>query len=100
MNNRKPWIMTVEVISTGHLTPDTRQELADTLNSDRLFDNIYTVTFDTGWMFYNTEDPDFLEDDVSPDLLDVLRWAYDRGYEWVRVDSDADRVEGLPYYGE
>lgn len=34
MSNRKPWIMTVEVISTGHLTPDTRQELTDTLNSD------------------------------------------------------------------
>lgn len=51
-------------------------------------------------MFYNTEDPDFLEDDVSPDLLDVFRWAYDRGSEWVRVDPDADRVEELPYYGE
>lgn len=100
MSNPDLWIMTVPVISTGHLTPATRQELDETLNSDRVFDNIYTVTFDTGWMFYNTEDPEILEEDdsVSPDLLDILRWAYERGYEWVRVDADAGPVEDLPYY--
>lgn len=98
MSNSELWIMNVVVISTGHLTPATRQELDETLNSDRVFDNIYTVTFDTGWMFYNTEDPDFLEGDVSPDLLNILCWAYERGYEWVRVDANADPVEELPYY--
>ena len=98
MSSSELWIMTVPVISTGHLTSATRQELDETLNSDRVFDNIYTVTFDAGWMFYNTEDPDFLDGDVSPDLLNILRWAYERDYEWVRVDANADPVEDLPYY--
>lgn len=66
------WTMVVPVISTGHLTPETRKGI---------------------------EEIEMLEEmELPKDLFDVVSWAFNNGHEWVRLDSDGDRVEDLPYY--
>jgi len=33
------------------------------------------------------------------DLIDVLEWARQSGFEWVRLDTQGDQVDVLPFYG-
>lgn len=94
------WVMTVPVLSTGHLTPETCKGIEeDASNSTFEIYGFYAVTFDTGWMFYNTEDIEMLEEmDLPEDLYNLMVWAYNNDHEWVRVDSAGDRIDDLAYY--
>lgn len=94
-------------ISTGHLTPDTRNLLERFGASDR---------FDIGWPalivapyeygFFVTV-PDYSTPEVAEqcknlpkDLDDVLCHAYKAGAHLVRLDADGDALYDLPHYEE
>lgn len=83
-------IMTCPVISTGHLTAETRTELDENNGGCSFMSGPY------GWMFYVQQDGDF--DNMPGDLAVVMVWARANGWQWVRFDVDADVVPELPYF--
>lgn len=91
------WVMQAPVLSTGHLTQATMERLSQ--NSTI---GLYVIAYDGG-AFVFCSDASLLHgaagDDKAPDdLAACLRWAMDRGYEWIRFDADGSTVEALPTY--
>lgn len=95
MKNR--WIMTVPVISTAHIKPETAKflEFGETAGIQS-----YDLG-DCGLLIFcgaPTDTPlDGLED--YPDITEVMRWARANGSNgWVRLDAAGDVIDALPQY--
>jgi len=90
------WVMQAPVLSTGHLTQATMERL---LQDNNAF-GLYVIAYDSG-AFVFCSDASLLhgaaDDENAPDdLAACLRWAMDRGYEWIRFDADGSTVAALP----
>lgn len=93
------WIMHVPVISTHHLKFDTLNQDV----SDNDFFGFHALVMHDGLLVYNSEDfsaGNQAGDAIPEDLQDVLQWAYDNDYEWVRFSDAGETVLGLPVYTE
>lgn len=85
-------LMSVPVISTGHIC----QRTADLLAMRRIKATVIDW-MDYGWLFVVNEDEQ--DDELLPvDLQTLYRWARQEGYAYLRLDQDADTVDGLPTY--
>ena len=89
-------LMRVPVISSRHITA----QCADWLDEVTGQPNSALCGFKGGygWIIFVGDDP------LDPDcehvdvLSPVFAWARVRGYEWVRIDADADLLLALPVY--
>lgn len=90
------WVMNVPVLSTAHLPPELVNEpQALGFNGPG---GLYIVPMIAGFMVFN-DDSQISEDQELPlPLRDVLKWAIERDFEWVRFDRDGDLIEGLRTY--
>lgn len=90
------YVMDVPVLNTAHIRPETAAFLTDDGK-----DNLGVVaTYDDGWFIF-VGDLEGLEsfEHLPDDLQKVLQWAFDNGYEWVRLDAHAgDIVDDLQNY--
>ena len=92
-------VLRVPVISTAHLT----REVAGILES-KGNDNPWVpcAEWEYGFFLY-LEDPEAREEESEADitcLYAIRDWLREQGFKdcWVRLDCDADKVEGLPTY--
>ena len=46
------------------------------------------------WIFVPEDD----DEDEAQSLRAVFSWAREHGFEWIRLDADGYRVQGLPFY--
>ncbi len=79
------YVMKVPVISTAHLPGPSALEDASLL---------YAM-YMGGWFVYVEED---LEAEAPKWYLDVMQWAADNGYPWVRFDCDGAVIDKLEKY--
>lgn len=96
------WIMTVPVVSTVHVKPDTYKSLEFGESA-----GIQTYSLgDSGLMIFCGEAEDTFpdgshEDDIEnhPDVTEVMRWARKNGSNgWLRLDSSGDVIDTLEKY--
>lgn len=98
----KQWIMTVPVVSTVHMKPETNQAFLAGINGDV---NVHSLD-DYGWLIWCGEGQDSSDDrpnesdsGVYPDITEIMRWARTNGSNgWVRLDETADVIDALPQY--
>lgn len=80
------------VLSTAHLTPETRRKLADNELSVHAYPNEYGG-------FVHVGDP-FENEPTEPDLAQIFEVARRARLVWLKFDGDAGVVEGLPNYDD
>lgn len=91
----RPNLASLLDLSTGHLALQTRERLAD----GALCESLGITRRPHGW-FVAAHDEIETDEGLPPDMLHCLRYARENGAGWVLFDADADRQEGLPWYGE
>jgi hypothetical protein len=90
------YVMSVPVLSTAHLTPETYERLeADIVHRKRAgalsFD--YFDRIDSLWTHVDEDE------DTPQDLVAVFRWAVARDYMYIRFDGEIGAiVPELPSY--
>ncbi len=89
------------VISTGHLT----EKVAEILDEAAMDAPPYcelewapAFTRDHGWLFHVPKLEDMLETDPPECLRNIFAFARAAGCDWVMLDSDGERVEGMPWH--
>jgi hypothetical protein len=82
-------------VSTGHLTQHTRSLLG---SYDDALCGVVKVDVPFGWWVWATEDQEILAA-FPEDLQAVITFARKWEAEWIKLDCDAEPVEGLPHYG-
>ncbi|WP_321943958.1 DUF5983 family protein [Paraburkholderia tropica] len=87
-------ILTVPVVSSGHLSISTRREL-DRVQQDCPWTVV--AVYREGWFMYAGEEHDDC-DDTPPDLRAALAWARQAGHEWIRFDGAGPYVNALTRY--
>lgn len=98
----KQWIMTVPVVSTVHMKPETNQAFLAGINGDV---NVHSLD-DCGWLIWCGEEQDAIDDsanendsEVYLDITEIMRWARKNGSNgWMRLDGTADVIDELPKY--
>ena len=81
------WTMTMPVLRSEHLKPETTVWLTNT-------SEILVAAYDQGFFVFVGP-----ECKNSPrDMLTVADWAREQGFEWLRFDAAGDTVEALPLY--
>ncbi|MFP3645164.1 hypothetical protein [Paraburkholderia sp. SIMBA_054] len=91
------WTMTIPVLSTAHLTLETRNELSNMsqFNADLTGVNICAEYAEGYFAYFNQgDDPGHMSDNVNT----LRNWAKANGHEWVRFDSVGDAIDELPQY--
>lgn len=86
-------------ISTAHVRPTTRDWIEDDLRN--MFGTLSGANWcGYGWILWVNEDLCGSNDGdgVPADLIQVMRFAYSHGYQYLKLDCDACYVEGLPIY--
>lgn len=91
------WTMELPVISTGHLTEEVAEALSKVLPGEDFYGYYCAVTGHGGFVHFGDLEADE-RGNLPACLRDVAEWAEREEFEWVRFDSDGDRIEGLPYY--
>lgn len=93
-------VHTIPVISTAHLT----REVADRLDGEHQSWCACAVYRDVGFFLF-LDEPNDGDEPVPQCLLDIRDWRMKLEQEgrldnsrWVRLDCDAEVVEGLPTY--
>ncbi|MFW6855335.1 hypothetical protein ACODYM_29010 [Burkholderia gladioli] len=89
--------ITVPVLSTSHISIDTRNELSSMsqLNADVTGVSVCAEYAEGYFVFFDqANDPGRMSDNVR----DVRAWAQKNGFEWIRLDSAGDEVAELPKY--
>ncbi len=85
--------ITMPVISTGHLDEDTAELFARRGDKN---DWCPCLGWRYGWVIYL----DDVDADAPQCLRDIADWLQEHGFHdcWVRLDSDADKADDLPFY--
>lgn len=79
-------------ISTAHIMSTT----SDLLETTRLSDwPTFGGQTQYGFFIYAADDYD---EDIPPDLWNVMRFAKDKGCDYICLDRDADQYDELPVY--
>jgi hypothetical protein len=106
------------VLSTGHLTEESRDQLIeavmDGLSKDRSLDGhlelykkkfspaadiVAAVSTGYGWYVYAHDDYEALKEaGVTENLLELYKYARSKGCCYLNFDMDAENEEGLPTY--
>lgn len=91
----QPWIMSVPVVSTVHIPASDRARLLDEYADG---DVLATINGESGHIL-NLDD--IAEDDgenawsaYSPEFRTLLCAFRDKGYSYLRLDADGDRIDG------
>jgi hypothetical protein len=87
-------------ISTAHIARETAEALGGLKDHTQapLFDLVtYTPWSDYGWIFYCGDVEGGFEEE-HPDLAEVLAFACERGFDYIKLDCDADIIDDLPKY--
>ena len=79
-------------LSITHLTPATRQKLAADDLSVNAYPNAYGGFVYVGAPRYSVP--------AEPDLATIFEVAENAGIVWLKFDSDAATVDGLPVFDE
>lgn len=88
------WIMQAPVISTAHVDKAASETLAEMADG-----SVSAIVYDIsgGWLIYCGEEYD--PPAATPDSVKAcIRWAMSHGFQWVRLDMDADAIDALPTY--
>lgn len=87
--------MIVPVISTHHIS----YPVAQTLNTNKYRNSPYLVcaAYEEGF-FIRVLDGQEESPDLPQCLRDVAAWAKKNRFDWVRLDRDAEQVDGLTSY--
>lgn len=80
------------VISTGHLNERDAVRVNCGAYQGPAWLGLY------GWIFAVLDDEPENFDDGYQSLRDVFAWARTQGFDYVRLDSDAEAVDGLATY--
>ena len=90
--------MHAPVISIGHLSMSTRQKLTE---DDNVF-GLQRIVYDHGVFVFAIDEPSFFNrtdyEDIPADLTGCFRWAWGKGFEWVRFDVAGDAILSLPLF--
>ncbi len=90
----KHWVLSMPVISTGHITRSTN----DLLTADQLSPSVASCAGYEHGFFLSVPitTTSTKEQPIPDDLAIVWAWARVNGFQWLRLDADGDEVEGLP----
>lgn len=93
------WMMSVPVLSTAHVSKATDDFIMMERDSTPW---MRCANYDMGY-FISVPDSDLAtcpkEMPPAPqDLKDIWAWARARDHDWVRLDSNAEVIDGLPTY--
>lgn len=91
------WVMTLPVISEGHLTEDVHEELTETLPGEDFYGCLCMMGGEAGALV-RCDDLELLPSDTPACLRNALEWAKGEGFEWVRFDTDGDVIPGLELF--
>lgn len=89
--------LTIPVISTAHLTKEVAQLLTDKGDENP---HISCAAWQYGYFLY-LDEPEIPEGGADIQcLIDIRDWLRRNRFSdcWVRLDCDADAVDGLPTY--
>jgi len=92
------YIQRVLTMSTGHITLKDSTLLA---RWEKALDcPFWTIPTTYGWMVWVDTDsiPVMLEQGGSPELGQLVQLAKDNDCDWLRLDSDVPKNEGLPLF--
>lgn len=83
------------VASTGHVSEETRDWLKQQvwLALEDYWPAIPIMGGAYGWQFYAQEEPD---EAVPDEIKGLMTFARAQGADWVELDADGDKIEGLP----
>lgn len=89
----------VVAVSTGHLTSSDMRYLESVSVREPNRDNMI-MSRDSGWFIklYDEDDMYNHREGLSIAANEILRLAYMAGYRMVEFDSDAEVIDGIPYY--
>lgn len=88
-------VMKVPVLSTGHISVATRQRFESEGDANPW---CHVAGFEYGYFISIPTEWEHAVPPVPADLQALFRWASQRGFAWVRLDSDGEVVAGLPSF--
>lgn len=88
-------VMKVPVLSTGHISVATRQRFESEGDANPW---CHVAGFEYGYFISIPSEWEHAVPPVPADLQALFRWASQRGFAWVRLDSDGEVVDGLPSF--
>lgn len=83
----------VPVLSTGHISKETHDRFEEEGDTNPW---LHVARYEYGWFLSMPSEIEFLVPTPPPDLLALMRWARERGYDWIRLDQAGSEIEGLP----
>ena len=86
------WIMNIPVISTGHLTETTCNNL------DQFKEQLLFAEYEHGVFIYIGDDEANIVDDFPDDLKALMRFMQSQSFTWVRLDSVGDEIDDLQHW--
>lgn len=102
------WVMTVPVLSTGHLAQSTCDALMDPARADADFGLMTFPIDDIGFLLYvgalddrpnERVDLGEREEGLPAELVKAVEWAHAEGYrDWIRFDAAGETIDGLPVH--
>lgn len=96
-STKTPWIMTVPVVSTIHITGSDRQQLADYWDrSDG--DVLACIEGGTGHILTLDDNQGDDWSAYSADFRALLSAFAAKGYSYLRLDADGDVIDGWPTF--
>jgi hypothetical protein len=95
---KKPCIVKMLDVSTGHMTKQDNELLSERQNNGRTYSGYELAEY--GWLLYCTGDLDesWPIADWSPALRKIMAWAKKLGCDYVRFDRDGTEYEDLEHF--
>ena len=91
-------VMHAPVINIIHLDKATRIKLS----GDRNVFDLYRFVYERGVFVFACDEATLHMqsdcEDIPAELADCFRWAWGKGFEWIRLDTDGDVIAGLPVF--
>jgi hypothetical protein len=97
----EPQMMRIPVVSMGHLSPATREDLALVAAQVRTMDGV-NIAFDlygdaSAYLVLLDELPE-APDTLAEDVAALRAWALSHDWLWLKLDEDGGAIDTLGYY--